>query len=450
MSVMPQVPLSACAGIVWPAFTNDAAARMLTLQYQFEQTQWWPAERLQGLQLQQFSQIFRHAVRTVPFYRQRFAQWADSDIVSWEQYRELPLSTRREIQQAGASMHSTAPPKAHGAVISTQSSGSTGSPLVTLGTAWTQLMWHALLLRDHLWHRRDLRGKLAAIRSKTADGNFPDWGPATSMFATGPSVVRSLTIDIDEQLRWLAAENPDYVLSLATNLRALARRSLELGIRLPRLKQARTFGETLQPDARDFVRKAWGVDIADSYSSEELGYIALQCPQHPHYHVLAESLIVEVLNNENRPCAPGEVGRVVVSTLQNFAMPLLRYASGDYAVAGEACACGRGLPVLTRIAGRQRNMLVRPDGVRYWPSFPISVWAHLAPIVQLQLVQQAADRIEARLVMTRDFAGDEADRLITALQQSLGYPFQITLRRVAVIPRDAGQKYEDFMSMVTD
>ena len=447
MNGFAQTPRSICAGVVWPAFADDASVRILALQYQFEQSQWWPEERLRELQMAQFGQVFHHAVSTVPYYRERFAPWARGDM-DWDRFRELPVSSRREIQLAGDAMHSSTPPPGHGPVISTQSSGSTGSPLITRGTAWTQLMWQALLLRDHLWHGRDLGGKLAAIRSKTEDRNFADWGPATAAFVTGPSVVRSLVIDLDQQLRWLEAENPDYLLTFATNLRALAIRGMELGIRLPGLKQARTYGETLQPDTREIVREAWGVEIADSYSSEELGYIALQCPGHEHYHLQAESLIVEVLDAEGRPCRPGEVGQVTVSMLHNFAMPLLRYASGDYAEVGEPCACGRGLPVLKRIAGRQRNMLRRPDGVRYWPSFPIEAWRRAAPVLQLQLVQHALDHIEARLVMSRDFSGDERERLAAALRDCLGYPFRITLNRVDAIPRGAGQKYEDFVTLL--
>ena len=144
----------------------------------------------------------------------------------------------------------------------------------------------------------------------------------------------------------------------------------------------------------------------------EVGYIALQCPQHEHYHVQFETLIVEVLDSAGTPCAPGEVGRVVLTTLHNFAMPLVRYAIGDYAEAGEACDCGRGLPVIKRIMGRDRNMLTKPDGSQHWPSFPAEIWTAVAPIRQFRLIQKSLDRIEAQFVAADELGREQRDRLI--------------------------------------
>jgi phenylacetate-CoA ligase len=439
-------PRSAVEGMAWPAIPNNDAARMLALQFQFGQSQWWSPEQLREHQLWQFQQIFRHAVTTVPYYRQHFARLAASGISNWEQYCTLPVSTRRDIQQAGSDMHSVAVPPAHGELVSTQSSGSTGSPLNTLGTAWTQLLWRALLLREHLWHKRDLHGKLVAIRTMTEDAVYDSWGAATAAFQTGPSLVRRMSDDLDEQVRWLARENPYYLLSLATNVQALAARSRELGVRLPQLQQVRTYGEMLRPECRAVVREAWGVEVVDSYSSEELGYIALQCPACEHYHVQSESLIVEVLDASGMPCRPGAVGQLVMSTLHNFAMPLLRYASGDYAEVGDDCACGRGLPVLRRVVGRQRNMLVRPGGGLYWPSFPSRDWCHIASIEQIQIVQKDRDSLEVRFVAHRDLTADESAELIAALNNALGSVYRVTLVRLPEIPRTAGGKYEDFIS----
>ena len=101
-----------------------------------------------------------------------------------------------------------------------------------------------------------------------------------------------------------------------------------------------------------------------------------------------------------------------------------------------------------RIVGRQRNMLVRPDGVRHWPSFPSEAWREIAPVMQIQLVQDAADHVIARIVAPREISVEEQTRFIAALQGCLGWPFRITLTRVAAIARGAGGKYEDFVSLL--
>src|SRR5215510_10900500 len=97
--------------------------------------------------------------------------------------------------------------------------------------------------------------------------------------------------------------------------------------------------------------------------------MALQCPDHEHYHVQTECILLEVLDTHGGPCAPGRAGLVVATPRHAFAMPLVRYVVGDYAEVGPPCPCGRGLPVLARIMGRTRNRLVLETGESYWPSF---------------------------------------------------------------------------------
>lgn len=451
MNAASPIPRSTCAGALWPAFPGVEAAQLLALQYQLEQSQWWPAAEIERHQLLQMQSVLRHAYRTMPFWHGRLAAagYAPDRLLGGEQFLQLPLLARGDMHAAGPALMCDAPPAAHGPVHEIKSSGSTGEPVLTHGTGLTRLMWSALLLREHLWHQRDFRGKLAIIRSMVKDAALPDWGPPIrDVFETGRAAVLDVVADIDAQLDWLQREQPDYLLSLATNVHALARRSLELGIHLPQLKEVRTFAESMRPDLRALVMQAWGVRVTDSYSAQELGYIALQCPQAGHYHVQSESLLVEVINERGLACVPGEIGRVVVSTLHNFSTPLIRYVNGDYAEVGAPCACGRGLPVLTRILGRQRNMIVLPDGKRHWPSFPLSLTLPVAPVRQLQLVQDRKDHVEARLVLEQDLTPGQSSALIKVLQKSLGYPFHLTLRRVREIPRNAGNKYEDFMTLL--
>lgn len=225
---------------------------------------------------------------------------------------------------------------------------------------------------------------------------------------------------------------------------------MQEGLHLNKLRGVRALGETLGSEVRAACHEAWGVPLVDMYSAQEIGYIALQCPENENvYHVQAENLYVEIVDEEGRPCKEGEIGRVLITTLHNFAMPLLRYEIGDYAEVGAPCTCGRTLPVLSSVMGRQRNMLVLPNGAKSWPSLGTSALADKLPIIrQFQFVQKSLDRIEARLVTDRQLSNDETSFFVDVLQKSMNYPFKIELKYVENIPRSKGGKFEDFVSEV--
>ena len=164
-------------------------------------------------------------------------------------------------------------------------------------------------------------------------------------------------------------------------------------------------------------------------------------------HVQAENVLVEILLEDGSACAPGEVGRVVVTDLHNFAMPLIRYAIGDYAEAGGACPCGRGLPVIRRIAGRASNMAIDAQGRRYWPFVGSKTWIN-TPITQRQMVQLTRSHIEVRYVAPRDLAPAEMASVRDGIVAALRHPFECSFVRVAEIARAPGAKYEDFISRV--
>ncbi len=442
------IPKSAVSGISWPALPGPAGAAMLAMQFQLEQSQWWPPERLVQEQFRQLEILLLHAYRAVPFYQKRFRDIGYAPgAVSPEWFARLPILRREDIQSRRADLLSRGVPPDHGRLIWHHTSGSTGRPIETVTTQIGQFFWYALTLRDHLWHRRDLSGKLAAIRTTVQDGMAQGWGPSTdAAFRTGPCATLNIRADIDRQVKWLQEQRPDYLLSHPSNIQALAQHCIAARIALPELQEVRTFGETVAPELRAACRTAWDVPVTDSYSAEEVGYIALQCPEHEHYHVQSENLLVEILNDRDQPCAPGEIGRVAITTLHNFAMPLIRYEILDYAEVGEPCPCGRGLPVLKRVMGRRRNLVMLPNGTRHWPSFPEERWGHIAPIRQIQLVQGEPDHILARLVADRPLSPEEQQQLIAVLRDCLGYPFRIGFQYLDQIPRGANFKYEDFVS----
>ena len=113
---------------------------------------------------------------------------------------------------------------------------------------------------------------------------------------------------------------------------------------------------------------------------------------------MAETVIVEVIGADGSPCREGEIGKVVVTDLHNFASPMIRYVLGDFAEMGGRCACGRGLPTLRRILGRERNLIVKADGTRHWPLVGFHQFDEVARIRQYQFVQHSLQAIEFKVV----------------------------------------------------
>lgn len=423
---------------------------MLALQFQLERSQWLAPEALRELQLRQLEALLRHAHETVPYYRERWrGRYDPRRPLSPNAFSDLPVLTRSELQASFDALKSDRTPPDHARVAESRTSGSTGTPVRVLKTGLVQLLWQAIVLREHHWFQRDLGGKLAAIRQGVADGVADGWGPATDgVYRTGRSTTLSIRTDVATQLRWLQTQQPDYLLTYPSNVAELAKTSMARRTPIPRLREVRTFGEILTPEVRELCRKAWNAPVTDAYSSDEAGYLALQCPESGQYHVMSESALVEIIDENGVPCGPGEVGRVVVTPLHNFAMPLVRYELADYAEVGKACPCGRGLPVLERIVGRVRNMLVAADGRRYWPTFGSAGLAGLAPVLQQQLVQISLEAIEVRLVTARPLTPAEEGRLRGHILSKLPAPFEIRFSYHDNLPRGSGGKFEDFVSQV--
>lgn len=442
---------SAVPGVAWPAVPAAGGAQVLAILHQLERGQWLAPHALRDLQFAQLSVLLRHAHVTVPFYKSSWAGTYDPAApLTAERFARLPLLSRRELQQHYAQLRSSQPPAQHGEPQEGRTSGSSGAPVRFLTTPLAGLFWNALTLRDHAWHRRDLAGKLAVIRRETEDSDVANWGPATAgLIATGRCVGRSIRADAASHLDWLLAQAPDYLFTYPSLVAEMARLSLRRGDRPRGLREVRTLAESLAPDLRQLVRDAWDVPLTDLYSASETGYLALQCPEYPHYHVQSENVLLEVLDDAGRPCAPGEVGRIVVTPLHSFAMPLVRYDIGDYAEVGEPCGCGRGLPVLRRIMGRVRNMLVTADGRRYWPVFGTRAIMDAAPVLQHQFVQKSVGLVEARLVVAAPLAPEQERAFVERVRSQLPAGIELRVVYCERLERGASGKFEDFVSEVS-
>jgi phenylacetate-CoA ligase len=453
----PAIPISGCTGVVWPAIPKRPESVLFSVLRQLEQSEWWPPETLLAQQLRQVERILAHAAATVPFYAERLKVLGNLKPggLTLDAFRRIPILGRTDIQEAGESLASRKIPADHGAAFEIKTSGSTGRPITVKGTSVTGLMLRVSNLRYHLWHKRDLSGTTACIRmlkgrqlQAAAAGKPVPWADG---YPSGPMYLRHVATPISEQLEWLAAINPDYLLTFPSNLLALIRLSRKKGVRLPKLREVATLGEAFDPAAREACETHWGVPVADAYSSQEFGLIAVQCPDDPErrYHMMGETILAEILNAKGEPCAPGESGRMVLTALHNFATPLIRYEIGDVAQACAPCGCGRGLMTVAQILGRTRNMLVLPSGEQICPRFNFEEFLFEFPIRQFQVIQESLETLAVRLVADRKLSPDEEEKIQQTLVAGARHPFRVRIEYLPEIPRAASGKFEEFRSEVS-
>jgi len=393
----------------------------------------------------------------VPYYRDRLKglPWQSGAPLDGEIWRQLPVLRREDVQDGiGGALLSESYPKDHGAIRKVSTSGSSGMSVTVASGAVSSIFWNVITLRDLLWRRVDLSATTAAIRfDEKRQSGYPDgvrlghWLKSVESFlATGACATLDISTPVDDQVEWLARQDTAYLITYPSNLEALLLYCREWDIRIPGLTQVHVISEALHPRVRELCRDFWGIDLSYMYNCQEVGYIALQCPDHPHYHEQSENVLVEILDAEGKPCGTGKSGRVVLTDLHNFAMPLIRYDIGDFAEVGEPCACGRGLPVLNHVIGRVRGMLTLADGARIRPDFGGPYFHEIADIRQYQIIQKSRDTLEVRLVVPGGLNERETDNLRQLILAQLGHPFELEFSYHEEIPRSTGGKFEDFRS----
>jgi phenylacetate-CoA ligase len=199
----------------------------------------------------------------------------------------------------------------------------------------------------------------------------------------------------------------------------------------------------LSDATRERIENGFGATVKDLYSTTEAGYMATTCPTGSGLHVHAENVLTEVLDAENRPCLPGQTGRLVFTTLHNYRAPFLRYEIlDDVTLAPAPCPCGRGLPLLTRIDGRRHPLLHLPDGRRKAISGLYLEIRRVGGCHQFQIIQRATDHVIVRVVPDRSWNADHAERIRQAVREEFAAPIRVDVEEKDRLEPTSGGKVQ--------
>ena len=192
------------------------------------------------------------------------------------------------------------------------------------------------------------------------------------------------------------------------------------------------------------------LDLFDEYGQAEFTVYAAQCGK-GSYHLSNELHLVEITKNREDIAWQGDVGEVVGTSLVQYAMPFIRYKTGDLAVLDEEyqCPCGRALPVLRQIVGRANDIIVTPGGAI---TFPHSLFEFhlLKGVDDLQIIQENIDFLRVKVVTNEAYSVEAKLLLISMLREKLNYSSKISVEPVKEIPRTLLDKHRLVISKISN
>jgi len=366
----------------------------LTLLETLDRTQWMDRAQFQAHRDALLQAMLRHAFENTRRYRALLAPIRKSDgTFDLCRYGEIPFLSRAEAQADPDAITATSVPAHAGETVFGQTSGSTGISFVHKRSRLAKSLDSAATTRGFSWHGTDFSKTLAIISvQESAAANSPDGEvlPGKWKAAAAGGTLAKMAASLGEEVHdhWLERLQPEYLLAYPTLISSLARRRT-CRTWPENLKIVFCTGESLSAETRQNIETNLGARVVDCYGTMEAGLLAFECPVSGLLHVTAETVIVEVLDPSGTPVAAAQSGEVAVTSLVNFAMPVIRYKPGDHATLGPAnCDCGRTLPTLRNILGRSRNMFRRPDGSLFWPNVPSKRFLAMIPNRQFRFVQK--------------------------------------------------------------
>jgi phenylacetate-CoA ligase len=421
------------------------------------QTERYAPVQLRGFQANVMADLMAFVVENVPFYKERLAGlMSPRGLVELERWREIPILTQAEVREHYAELRPPAVPEQHGSILRFTSSGSGGRSIPYYRTSLADVAQTAAQHRHFRDFKIDTSLDLAKIRAfDLALARFraqPDNPRKTSWtadwFGDGDGgSVRNLSVFMPpaKQLDWLRGLGNVYLNTFPSNAYALARHLAQHGGERPQIKAVISVGEPLGDHVRDAVLEHFGCPMIDIYSSAECGILACECHDSGMLHLQSELAYFEILDSEDHPAAPGSWGRLVVTPLYNFAMPLVRYETGDFVRLRQSCSCGRPHPTIDRTVGRPSNLLQMPNGDFFRPPIDREEISGQIGGARWQLVQNGSS-FTLRYMPTTSMLKPPAKEIISLLRKALGGEAEIRLLAVPALGLSSSGKFLDVVN----
>ena len=411
------------------AFADKALQQLL-------QSQSLSPEGMHRLQNDTFVKVGRHAIESVPFYR----NWAASesvkagDIRSLDDIKIFPI-LEKELVRARPMDFVSDKRRIGRQRYSILTSGTTGTPLQIFFERHERQFHYAFFSRLRSWFNLPARSKRVTFFGRLIqppeDNRPPFWRHDVTQRNLIMSSYHLSPKNLPLYYRKILEYAPEEIIGYPSSIYTLSNFVVRSGLpRIP-VRLVVTTAETLLQHQRETISAAVTGEVIDQYGCAEMAVFASECEHHT-MHVHPEHGLVEIVDDAGQAVTSG-VGRAIVTGFVNQTMPFIRYSIGDrleLAPGSALCTCGRAFPIIREIVGRNDEVIYRTDGTPVGRLSP--VFKSNSNIVRAKVVQSESGQITIRIVSESEFSSEERVQLIAEMRKRVGPDFPIDI----VIDRD--------------
>ena len=440
-----------CSEVLFPLHERLKGHASLRIRRELETTQWWPAQRLQELQLARLRNLLQAAQQQVPYYRKLFAEhrFEPATVSSIADLERLPFLTKALIRANLERLRATNAKH----LARSNTGGSSGEPLIfflgknrvahDVAAKWRATRWWGVDIGDPeivVWGSPIELGAQDRLRSPRDKLLRTRLLPA---FEMSHEKLDRFVAEICQMRPTMLFGYPSALAHIARHVRTTGQRVDNLGI-----KVAFVTSERLYEDQRTIIAETFGCRVANGYGGRDGGFIAHECPD-GELHITAEDIIVEIVDEQGKRLPEGQSGEIVVTHLATADFPFVRYRTGDVGlVSNRPCTCGRGLAILSDIQGRTTEFVVAENGTIMHGLALIYVLRALPGIASFKIVQESLSRTRVLIVPDAGFAAETRATIEHGLRERLGAQVDIAIDIVSQIPSERSGKFRYVVSHV--
>lgn len=389
---------------------------------ELNETQWWPKEKLERLQFDRLKALLIHCKRNVPYYKDLFDSvgFNPDEPFNIEDFKRIPVCTKDTMRQNFERLKAVNIQDYKPRVKTT--GGSTGQPINYLN----DFKSHSYLAANNLrvWSVGSdytIGDKFITIAHGSLMPKNNTWKNRFYFLFQNSILITSYHLNeerLNEAINIINSSSAKFIYGYSSSILMIAKFAEAKNIKITsKLQAIFTTSDMLYKNQRELIEKVFGVIVYDSYGCPESGIVSFECNEHNGYHLNQESSYVEILSQDIEG-----LGKIVSTPLLNYAMPLIRYETGDVGkYSHEQCKCGRWLPKITQLGGRIRDFVILEDGRYIHGAF----FNHLKPfynndwIGEYQIIQKAYDHLLIKITPRRMPTEKDKEIIINELRKGL-------------------------------